>query len=466
MGVFKASVVNEEAAIRNRVLGDVGTINEDTMTFFRDYAHDFCYQHPLHVVPMSRSEWFKTFPLVQRQVMQEEWTKYKNGLYTAEDFSRTSCFVKIELAPMFMNLVIKDNCPRCICACPPMMKPILGPWCRSAMCVLSAEFNYECAEFVEIGRPAEEVGCWFSRYRRKFSVMGKADQHRYDKHEGPEIIETEVDVYEAWGLRGEALRIMRMQQEEVSGRARRGSYFKRSGFRRTGVPNTTLGNTLINLLLYKAYFASIGAKPEQDYAVMVHGDDSIVFMKEGMQSGLVGFAERLGFDLAFEECEFVSQVRYCSNMMYPISPTYWKEQLLEFVPGPTMKALLKMNYTIHNIPPRAFSQHQRGVALGLQAAVRHVPLLNDAVQRTLNSTIGAHGSYLKRARTEAERKIRPTDSYPEGPFAEYFLAEAYSVPVGIIRQCRIDVRNMLSHGLYATPSLQMLTRAVCLTEYS
>jgi len=451
----------------NRVLGDVGHPTEEGQNLFTSAVNKFIRDTPIHVVPMSRKKWFDTFPKNQREEMEESWEKYKQGDFSWSDFKKTSCFIKIELQPCFMNTKLKEFCPRCICACPPMIKPVIGPWCRSALDSLVEYYSYLDPVFVEVKSTAEQVGMWVSYWWPKFDTHGKADHHRFDKHEGEFIIAEECRIYEAFGLKGDRLRVMATQIAPVSGVGRRGCHFKRTGFRRTGVPNTTLGNTIVNLLCYLSYFNSVDALPGRDYVVMVHGDDSIVFMRSGLELKLQETINSIGFDIDFTLCDSISKIRYCSSMFYPIYPHMEKDFLVPATvcPGPTLKALIKMNYTFKNIPQRAYNQHQRGVALGLQKAVQHIPLLNDAVMRTLSITQGAHGSYLSRAFNETQRKIRKSTGHLEHQNAVDFLSEAYGVPSDILRRCRCQLKAMRAIGLYSSPELHLMTRAVTLVEY-
>jgi len=484
--VSKSNAHNEEAAIRNRVLGDRQKPKEGAWAFAEQCMCQRLRSLKLHVKPWRMKRWFARYSGAQLIELQQSWDKWKSGLWSEKELRQNSCFVKREAA-LWLPYDEKEPIPRCIISCPPIVKPILGPWCVPAVQLLAEAFNYQNPLFYEIGATAEQVGVWFTHYLSKFGSkwLGKADYSKFDKNQSRDSITAEINCYKAMGLSGTRLRVMQIQAEKTSGVSHHGIYFKREAFKRSGVPNTTLGNTLVNMMAYVSYFDKIHAIPGRDYAVMVHGDDSIMFCSPEVVPGLKQHIADLGLKIKLEHGLSPYEIRYCSNIMYPVSgalPTISGDQATEtkvgdqsesgeehfdYLPGPTMKALLKMNFTVSRMrdSDNARKQHVRGVALGLKRMVSFIPLLRDMVAQMLIYTQGAHGKILEKAKAEIEYKYHRVEAdYSSSIVDDSYLADIYHTTPHIIHGVRNVIGVMGERGMYEHPAIEEFVRCVAYVE--
>lgn len=451
---------NEIAALCTRVLIDTPTPEPLAWRQVRAEVLLALGNFP-RVETMSYSAWRRRYCGAAGLALDRAKELLYCGAVSLKDFAKTSAFVKVEEALWFLGF--SELRPRLIIQCPPITKVALGPWMVAACKALAEFFGFQtdpadAPEFFEIGKTAEQVGQWYAYWRGVFtdSCAYKSDYSAYDGTQSAFSHRTEGTAYRLMGLNKRRLKIFLTQACDVSGVTKNGVFFHRSAFRRSGVPNTTLGNTLINLFVLRTALRSQGAIPGVDYAIMAHGDDGAGFMKPQFVEGVRHFIHRCGLKVKLDYGVPLERMRYCSNIFYPTAEG--------LVPGPTYKSLLRTNTTISAVPEAAFSQHRRGVALGLRNAVAHIPLWNDWVETTLEQTEGSRGQWLEKAQREMAVKVRECSSHAETAETTAFVARAYGVDLALIRAMRTRIRSMTRIGVYSSPVVLSFIDAVARTE--
>jgi hypothetical protein len=229
----------------------------------------------------------------------------------------------------------------------------------------------------------------------------------------------------------------------------------------SGVPNTTVGNTIVNAAVSFTALVRAGARPGEDFAIMVRGDDMLALVKPEFHACIAPFAQRLGFKPKVKSQHSISKVRFCSNAFYPTIVA----GVPMHVPAPTFKCLMKMMWTISPVPVKAYAQHMRGVALGLKNLVSHVPILRDYIAMILRQTEGQRGRFLKQALKDAKIKyLAAPEALEATPQSESYVAEMYGLSLAMVSALRTQVGEMTAVGLYNSTAIEFLVRGVLRAE--
>lgn len=330
----------------------------------------------------------------------------------------------------------------------------LGPTIVSFTEQLREVWHKDSAIYFECGSTQDDVAYWFNKNLAKFGeeCIYMTDFSLMDRTQTEFSMAMLRGLLQERGARGLALQCLKAQEKRQRVYSRNGERVECPAFLRSGVPNTTLYNSMMNALLHYYHFSQRG-KPLQDFAMMVRGDDNLIFARPHVVTGIVETAASLGFKLKLTKANTVDRARFCSNAFYP-TPDHG------YVPAPTIgKCLAKLCYTTSVIRRGGERAHMRGVALGLLALTNHVPLLHDYIVRVLELTSGAHGKECARALAAARMKYLPGTRHEMAINASEYVANMYGVTVDQVQNVRELIQSMGPPGFYANPASLQFFRA-------
>jgi hypothetical protein len=194
------------------------------------------------------------------------------------------------------------------------------------------------------------------------------------------------------------------------------------------------------------------------YHHAVMGDDGYLVINRQLVPLLECICKLAGFEPKMRIADRIEDVRFCSMIFWPVE----KDGDVEYVPGPTYRALLK--YGCFQTPTPLgldrLEQEIRGKALGLLPMCSHIPLLHHTNLHVLQYTQGRHGNAVNIAKRRIQIKHLAGASYPMSQSAYAFAARAYNVSESIVRQAADDITNAPWNVVINTPAMQELARAV------
>lgn len=411
---------------------------------------------------MRVSDWLERYTAEQAKQLADAHQKYLVEGISDRELVKNNMFVKVEVRNHAWGAESKEVKPRAIIPCVPKIKPVVGTFMVAFAEHLHREWNcYDSPIFFECGASTDDIAYWFNTNLERFGpdALFEADETGFDATQSPTSLRFCNDIYEACGAHGDVLRCLRAQERDQYIRARDGTRAKRPAFMKSGVPNTTVGNSLVNAAMFYYAFVKAGAKPFEDFMIMVRGDDMLSFLKPQFHDKVEATIRALGFEPKIKRTHDVPHARFCSMAFYPTIHDGKKW----YVPAPTIKCLTKLGATARPLPKRedSWKQHMRGVALGLLALTNHVPLLSDYVQKVLAVTTGAEGKLLREALRDIRKKYPQASRHEPLPESDSFLAEMYNLTLGDVDTLRRTIAGMEVPGVYQTGNSAFLI-AKCL----
>jgi len=346
--------------------------------------------------------------------------------------------------------------PRVINSCPPIGKAAAGPDTVALTEQLKENWGEDDYIFFECGSTQDIVASWFNRGLAKYGAawLLESDVSKMDRCQNKfslgfcaqQMINAGCSSYCKQFVLGQLSRQRIFSRHNIV--ADVDPYLK------SGVPMTTLWNSIINALMNEYAFYKCGARPFEDFILMVRGDDNLAFVRPGMEKLLVETCLKLGFKIKVKRPQRIQDVRFCSNAFYPTADG-------TYVPAPTIKCLTKLCATVHKVTNKTWRAHMRGVALGLLALTNHVPLLSDYVQMVLRNTNGSTGKAMSRAVAEASKKYFKASRHEACAESDEYFASMYGSTAADVKSVRALISKMDEPGIYGTPTtISFVSRAL------
>jgi len=408
---------------------------------------------------MTNEDYLARYTGAQLRALQDAYQSLSvRGLMEA-DCSSTAMFVKREVrnwAWFIMTGVLELVKPRVINSCSPRGKMAAGPDTVALTEQLKVQWSQDDAIFFECGSTQDIVADWFNRGLKKYGVswLLESDVSKMDRCQNVYSLGFCADQMIKAGCGPYCKKFVLGQLKRQTIYSRHGIKAEVDPYLKSGVPMTTLWNSIVNALMQQYSFWKAGAKPFVDYVIMVRGDDSLAFVRPGMEKELVTTCKRLGFKIKAKRPARIQDVRFCSNAFYPTAEG-------GYVPAPTIKCLTKLCATVTTVTKKTWRAHMRGVALGLLALTNHVPLLSDYVQMVLRNTEGASGKVMANAVAAAKKKYFKGSKHEKAACSDEYFASMYDATSADIQAVRDLVSEMKEPGVYGSPvTIQFFSRAL------
>lgn len=130
------------------------------------------------------------------------------------------------------------------------------------------------------GFTAQETGAWAQRMMSRFDFCIENDFAEYESRVTVQALQANHEYYCSIGMPKQALDQFRTYYNPIFYIA--GQKFRRWGSRCSGVADTSLGNSHANALAHVGAFTALGFLKGVDYAIIVKGDDSLIFCTEAV----------------------------------------------------------------------------------------------------------------------------------------------------------------------------------------
>jgi hypothetical protein len=174
---------------------------------------------------------------------------------------------------------------------------------------------------------------------------------------------------------------------------------------------TSPGNTRLNVLIhYAAYlYANVDfAKLPKEACVMVCGDDNLVTGSTALCNVDVStFAARMGITLKVQKRDKLCDVKFLSRMFWPTTDECGNST---YVLGPCPgRFISRLGWDVHMVSKKQRPALFKGILLGYQKEVAHVPVLGEYVNHLLELMASqAYVCYLN----EYRQLVAPGHTFP------------------------------------------------------
>jgi hypothetical protein len=290
---FARNSANEYAAIRNRVTCP--------LAFSRPGAYRQLWREvkknisllglKFKVRPKSFNQWLldlNSTPAVKAKYARVYAELVAKGITSDTKLTRQQlskwvtrdCFIKVENLLYRTPAGLLEKAPRMICGGTPEFMVLVGPFISAVCDRLKRVWNSQHFLTWSSGMTGEKIGKWMddSPYKK----WEEDDVSKFDTSVDEEGCKFEANLYEYWGAPLATRQLIRANIR-CSYTTQGGIRYKRVGTRKSGDPYTSLGNTLINILMHFATYCrqhkiswKQGAK---EVRILACGDDIVINAK-------------------------------------------------------------------------------------------------------------------------------------------------------------------------------------------
>lgn len=356
-----------------------------------------------HVTPWTFEKWVRRFPgssqrayrLARERMLRQGFTKVSH---------KRKCFMKYEL----LTKNLRDHgcryayAARIICALKNLEPTTeLGPWITAAQELLKEDWNGKtcahcscgCRTVFCSGMNAERLGQEFQAMH-EFPFHWDGDFNKYDSTLELHLLRIEEYFYELLGLRNfrNAWETYQAQKNTAAGIYVKGTKVAQAswvGRRNSGDPNTTLGNTVINGVVWNFVLHLAG---HRGFRLDVNGDDVQCGLWEAFDcEKLSATIKDLGLSIEMNRRDSPYTLQFNGAMGFPARSA---DGTMLIIAGPQPRRFLpKIGWSLESQPNS--KAWLRGVALGWRNIVAHIPMYNVIVDKYLSLTVGVKAAKIK-----------------------------------------------------------------------
>lgn len=455
--VLSSNYINEKTAVVNRCLMEVPEPTEDVFSHI-NYSQYIDVQNYKNTEVVTYAAWNRNFPDGRRKQHDKAYLQYQTEGLCDKDFTRNA-FVKKEKYNKTNIMGVDMPDPRLIQGVGHVSNVVLGPVMKRFSKYLSNEWSLSISKRYNLlyasGFSCEELGQWMSNLisnrepRLSIAVMGddmiavimtsdgpvfvENDFSRFDTTISRQALEFEFSIYEACGIVGDPVKVLRAQLK-TTGYTTKGIRYHCDAGRKSGDPNTSCGNSLINGLVSMTILREL---------------ESLIIDKPNLAEKEVAEAYlKYGFKAKTKVSKDLSKVEFCSKVFWPTNHG--------LVLGPKPERVLpKIGMTIkklNNVDVAGLLKGwwiDGGFVPGLYEYLDHASKFYDV-------------SKAKANRIGREYSVKSRAEHKSTPETEAFFFERYGVPAATFRD---HIRFVLKGaGQFDCVTSQMLTEIIRAVE--
>lgn len=267
-------------------------------------------------------------------------------------------------------------------------------------------------------------------------------------------------VFRAMGVDTQFLSFWRQFYVRQRGSTKGGlTWTRASGMLPTGVPLTTLCNTLLNVITLHYCAMKQGLIPGRDFAMVVNGDDSLVFSARFDDDRYRRDMADLGILVKAAVFVQIEKVSFCSCCFLPV--TDGGQRL--WIPVPHLRMFWKIGTSLF-VTWRYHREYCHAVASSLSATCSPHPLNGTLCQ--VMERISAHKSFTQRMQRYFDTSHRLQYKYVRAatPFQKtdecyLALARRYEVEPSLIREVEKQLAEIDRPCLFGSVEVTQLARA-------
>jgi len=220
---------------------------------------------------VSKQEFLDGFPLSRRKILKNAYERHLIAPQRARHYHSANVFVKVE---PYLKAV--KPTPRSIQDKNPAYLVAVGPTVATLQKSICSVFSSDDNLFIASGSNFETMGAWTERYINMGWTVHENDFTRFDSTIGIQLLNIQFDLFKLAGCPMHVLNLLR-KQLVTHGRNKQGTiHYRVPGTVQSGVSNTSIGGSLMNMVLLYYAFGRVLDSPTTQLAIMVLGDDSII----------------------------------------------------------------------------------------------------------------------------------------------------------------------------------------------
>jgi hypothetical protein len=418
---YASNLHNEVEAVKARVLKETPRPNKsEIVTFWHWLKHNYksVFPHTCKTkwVPMSIEQYLiqsNATPTVKDSIKRARDGLEAEGIdeYSSlprdqlRKYTSRKAFVKVENNVYASPAGVKDKAPRLIQGGQPEFIALTGPSIATLQKHIKRDLNKNNFCCFTSGVSTLDVALLAT----KFSTWLENDVGAWDASMCELLLTIEYWLFCKLGCPPLVQKLM-FHNINTRGCTAHGCVYSRKGCRKSGDPWTSLGNSIMNILIHLYIFCTQNhvtvSQARNMMTLVVQGDDALLnsehqFVRHiDWKNAFLNF----GFDAVALFRQNVYQVEFCSMRIYP--------SLQGFVFGPKPgKVMAKLG--IFCDPPAKCDPRVliRGSALSLIRGCWHIPPLRSYLQRILDLTedVSAHPT----RREDWQMRFEPCEEHPD-----------------------------------------------------
>jgi hypothetical protein len=388
---------------------------------------------------------------VTLQSMMEANVRAKNQ--DVQRWSVFKAFIKKEKQDRITDLgPCSKNKPRVIQACSPHATVATGMWFKAYQGYLHQEWNGNL--LFAAGRNAVQLSKWYTQMVRMRPVILEDDFSLYDTTFSMYAHHYVMRLYERSGFHRttKVAHTIRHAQCTSKGYSRFGFRYQTKGTMRSGVADTCLSNSIVNLLshlyaLHKLNPTKTFLKMQEQVAMVVLGDDNLTLLPHDYAYDMAPILKKLGFIPKLKRVKSPGYATFLNMRPYPTLDDFG-QVVYQFAPK-MARLISRLGYAVEEQQnPEAYVH---GVATAFKNSCRHVPVLNDYVDRVCELT--------KRSDRQAEKStyisrmmiyqmmdtgvdLEKSYAFGETQVTRDFICEIYTITPDELAHIREVVRDV------------------------
>jgi len=387
------SVHNEEMALQHRVLKKGPDVDDLTMQHFVGWVKSNL-RKILPVVKID-SHSYSTYirrsnarPSVKRilkrtKVEMDKRAVDENGGLNHEQVrsaTKRSAFVKNENLLKKNNGVGPDGAPRMIQGADPVFINLVGPWMMAFQDYVMKVWNKDNWLCFSSGLSGEQIGKWGNGI---FASILENDISRWDSSVCRQLLLLEHWIFDQFGCPEMVSELIR-NNVSTRGLTHGGIKYWASAGRKSGDPYTSVGNSILNVLIHLYILTDRGTIPLRNVRytskMIVQGDDNVTMHNRNMDFSLWRQVfEELGFKAVTIARKSLDETEFCSSRFMPTVNGY--------ILVPKFGRVLAKLGSFCNPPKGVDTQAMlKGVVLGLWNAMSFLPSIRQLFEKILEKT--------------------------------------------------------------------------------
>lgn len=447
---------NEFVAVCSRALpvpmGDVQTREQKWKELWKFTKPRWTelFGKPKELSPIPFDKWVKRWPATRReQLINADKYMQANPFVEIQKIARKSSFVKQEHLVRSSIAGLEDFAPRLIQGSDDRYLAVCGPWLYSFSKYLMCRWNGRKSNdvFYASGITANALGKWFDKSVQELSHFGRVvaltgDKRRFDGTVTKPAILYKNKVYGRFSPPPRVVECLRAQLE-VNGRTHNGVRYKGKATVKSGDPDTSSGNTLLCVMpTVKAIVdvvKRLKLRPINDHLlgyarVAGGGDDDVILVVQTvgieLRSVLARDLQEYGYNPTIDYYEDYRFAEFYSGRFWPSSEgTIWGPKI-----GRVMsKTFYCMDATLTRTAQLVWL---RGVLLGMENDVNHIPILRVVVRSLLTRT-----SFIEANPIKTEQRPHSTVKAAATPETFDMMCRLYGCDIHSICECEEYIRQ-------------------------
>lgn len=340
-----------------------------------------------------------------------EWTRFTDK--EVRKHTKRATFIKVENELLHANGVVVEKAPRLIQGAQPEFINIVGPWIMSLQDFFKRKYGGADENLlIASGLTSDKIAEWMNSMH---GAVLENDISKFDSSICYELMELEAWIFNLYSP-PDAVKQLIQGNLNARGSTHGGIEYFIPGTRKSGDPYTSLGNSLLNLLMHVFIVSEsrkISAiKAKHSIKMVAAGDDNVskcIYPNIPWKDSFL----RLGFKADCIPRVGLEDAEFCSNLFVR------QDDKLYMCPKPG-RVLAKLG-CFRNLPKTVTKEQAiRGTVLGLYNSLSFIPAMKRLFDQILDRTSGLRAWSSRKQDWDVLRHAPIPESCSQAVYRRYF----------------------------------------------